>query len=343
MTVKKLLIFVTSTVLISNFLSTSMVLASDDNPPDFLRNLPPWEIYEEPPQRIFAPPPVYVDVDAAGNFVTKVVKMTRSGGYEISEKVLSPSLLRKVIETRHIIFKDKEDPAQLPVESELAACPLPSTFSITLINNNDPVGNQALYDTSKPADATTQWLSYDFYTEDYRGSTSHVVNALWFKDYLYGWGGLIGDNSVSSRGCGSTALFNSQIEGFTCPDDPDWEHGCKNAVYNGPESCGNEMFDGPAYTEGGQEVPRYRMEMQTSEGHWVAYRIFEYKTLMGWVILTDWRSLDVDTEDYLPPPPPQYPNWLDYVTQGIYLGATAATDFIGTAHVNISNVNCGWF
>ena len=84
MTVKKLLIFVTSTVLISNFLSTSMVLASDDNPPDFLRNLPPWEIYEEPPQRIFAPPPVYVDVDAAGNFVTKVVKMTRSGGYEIS-------------------------------------------------------------------------------------------------------------------------------------------------------------------------------------------------------------------------------------------------------------------
>ena len=80
MTVKKLLIFVTSTVLISNFLSTSMVLASDDNPPDFLRNLPPWEIYEEPPQRIFAPPPVYLYVDAAGNLVNKVVKMTRSGG-----------------------------------------------------------------------------------------------------------------------------------------------------------------------------------------------------------------------------------------------------------------------
>jgi len=209
-----------------------------------------------------------------------------------------------------------------------------------------PVGNQAVYYTSKPSEATTQWLVYDFYTENYRGNGSHVAMALWFKDDLYGWGGLIGDNSGDPvRGCGTTALFNSQIEGFVCPDDEDYvaTDYCKNAVYNGPESCGSEMYDGPAFAEGEGDVPRYRIEMQTSEGHWVAYRISEYKIVMGWVVITDWKSLDVDTEDYLPPAPAEFPDWLDYVTQGILVGATQSPTLSGIATVNISNTQCGWF
>jgi len=88
--------------------------------------------------------------------------------------------------------------------------------------------------------------------------------------------------------------------------------------------------------------------MQASEGHTVAYRMWEFKFLMGWVDITGWKSLNVDTNDYYPCDDGsdncdgESADW-STPSQGIFIGATNATNFTGIATINIFNVRCGWF
>jgi hypothetical protein len=197
-----------------------------------------------------------------------------------------------------------------------------------------------VYTTSRPVGATTQWLVFDFYTVNYRNAGSHMFMPLFWDDVLHGWGAFIGDNHESPAGCGSSSRFNSQIEGWiqTDPTPPwpsaDWQ----SSVFNGPTSCGAEMYDGTiplGYPPG--SIPKYRFEMQASTGHWVAYRIlYRIPGSPTWHTLTDWKAIDVDTGSWAVPPPL---NWLTG-TEGIYMNALTGS---GSWSINLSEVDCGWF
>jgi hypothetical protein len=333
----------------------------DKAPPKFLDNVPPWETYEQPPSVIFSPPPIYVRRDENGNVVSKQIRKRESGGYEVTEKIIPLAVLNRASAIRHIIYLDDEDTSpddqqspSGPTNLEALTCPIPESWTITIIDDDTVIGGESALDTSKPVDANTQWMSFDFYTEDYRAIGSHMALPLWFTDALYGWGALVGDNSGdytggSYRGCGEDMPYTSQIEGYNCLEDDLGTRACKNAVYNGPDSCGVEYFDGPAYTEEGEEVPRYRFEMQASEGHTVAYLMGECKFLMGGTDITGWKSLNVDTQDYFPCNEGnencdgESADW-STPSQGIFIGATnAALGYSGIATINIFNVRCGWF
>lgn len=163
--------------------------------------------------------------------------------------------------------------------------------------------------------------------------------ALFHEDTLHGWGAFIGDNSGDLvYGCGNPAKFNSQIEGWVQygsppqPISPTWQ----NTVF--PSSYGNEMYDGPVMVVPGfLHLPRYRMEMQASTGHWVSYRILEYKLSPNrWKTLTDWTTLDVDTGIWDDPP-----HTFNNSAEGIFIFSTDGNPL--PWEIRISNTQCGWF
>lgn len=334
-------------------------VSADERPPNFLENVPPWETYEAPPQVIQDDPPVYLNTDSKGNVFRKSIVRDENGQYEIREESLSESEVDQLIQERNVILRDQEAvdlatnmamSGPMAQSSSTTTCPLPSSFTLVSNSSGVPQNNEMHLDTSRPADATTQWVVFDYYTVDYRGAGSHLPIVAFFENDLHGWGAFIGDNHEHTKGwyCDSNALFNSQIEGFMTIDD-DSSPGLSNQNYSfhGTDSCGNEMYDGavviiPTISH----VPRYRFEMQASTGHWVAYRIFEWKrSLNDWEVLTDWKVIDVDTANWEFPPeaPATEVPWLSD-SEGIFIGPTKSVPAVTDAwSINISNVTCGWF
>lgn len=332
-------------VFISSLTVAGEARSEADLIPEFLPNLPPWEIEEAPPKKITVNPPVFLKIDADGNVYRQKLTRDSSGTYDLTKEVISDATLAELDSVRTIVFiEDEELPKgkkkgkgnpQDDVLSEV--CTIPPTFSLIGDSSGE---SQVFFEsefTSKPVDATTQWIQFDFWTEDFRGRGNHAVLPLFWTEVLHGWGALLGDNHRSSDGCGSSSRFNSQVEGFlSLPPKPPvtpaptWQ----NAVFS--STCGNEMYDGRYTIAPGFTVPRYRMEMQSSTGHWVAYRIFEYG-VNGWEIITDWQSTDTDTGPWPFPPPMWVPD-----TEGIYIGATDA-EHPGAWSFNFTDVRCGWF
>lgn len=192
----KSLVLITSALLFSSLSGTSSASEAIDEVPDFLLNLPPWEAYEAPPERILTEPPVYLEVDAIGNVYRQKINSKDLGGYEFSEELVVEDDLIEISKDRTVIFKDEntisrseEISGQGAAASSSYTCPFPSSMSITFNSSGKAMGNKSVLSTSKPAGANTQWVTFDFWTDKYRGKDSHVPVALWFKNDLYGWGG----------------------------------------------------------------------------------------------------------------------------------------------------------
>lgn len=319
----------------------------------FLDNLPPWELYEAPPTIITQDPPVVLEADSKGNVYTPTITKSKFGTYEVSKRLVSEAELKEVSSGRTVIFKDMEhsDLAtqslyDSPTALSSTSCPLDQSYSIVGTTTNvEATGGVTVSNTNRPVGATTQWLVFEFYTVNYRARGSHAPLVLFHDDVLHGWGAFIGDNAGSPQGCGSSARFNSQIEGWIQtvqpPGSPPYSPTAnwQSYTFNGSNSCGNEMYNGTVPIYGGYNVPKYRFEMQASTGHWVSYRIQEWVYGMtGWQTFTDWKTLDVDTGSWAFTPL----NWLTG-TEGILIGATKAVVGSGSWSINLVNVDCGWF
>jgi len=337
-------VFLSAIILLTSpLLAADQLLDESKPPPEFFK--PPAGIdIMALPEPILENPPVYLDVDSNGNVYRLNAVKNKSGTYTFSHVLMNESNVDDIRSQRDVVLQNMEDlvlPGQQQSAASSSACPVPGNYSIVGDSNGNAVGFMKVANTNRPPNVTTQWMVFDFYTENYRDRGSHMPIALFHEDTMHGWGTFIGDNHLSAAGCGASARFNSQIEAWiqygTPPQPPSatWQA----SVFNGPTSCGNEMYDGPGLAlPGGIRYPRYRMEMHSSTGHWAAYRIWEFQvSSWSWVVLTSWKSLDVDT-GYWPFPPPVFNN----AAEGIFIFATnAATS--GTWKISITSTQCGWF
>lgn len=331
------------------FVLVGPLLASDDSsdsgkPPPELFALPYWVDISAVPEPIVEDPPVYLDVDSKGNVYRLKMAKDKSGRYSIAPELMTESKVSEISSRREIVLQNMEDialPGQKSSATSTYTCPLPGRYSILGNSNGEAVGFIKVANTNRPPNVTTQWITFDFSTENYRDNGSHMSIVLFHEELVHGWGGFIGDNHESVAGCGASALFNSQIEAWILyganpqPPSATWQ----SSVFNSSNSCGSEMYDGPGLVlPGGITLPRYRMEMHASTGHWVSYRILEFQ-LSSWSYetLTGWNSLDVDL-GYWPFPPPVFNN----AAEGIFMLATDSPNQ-GTWEINITNTQCGWF
>jgi hypothetical protein len=254
-------------------------------------------------------------------------------------------MLDEIRSQQDVVLKNMEN-IGLPGESSsegsstasTSSCPLPSNFSIVANEDGEAVGFAKVADTNRPPEATTQWIVFDFFTRGYRLAGSHMPIALFHEDTMHGWGSFIGDNHASPAGCGASSRFNSQIEGWIQYGTPPQPPSSTWQSYTFSSSCGNVMYDGPVMIVPGYlHVPRYRMEMHSSTGHWVAYRIWEWKlSLYDWEVLTEWTALDVDTGNWAFPPP-----IFNNAAEGIFIIATDGNPIPWQIH--IYSTQCGWF
>jgi len=297
--------------------------------------------------------PLYLNEDAEGTLYRIALERTKDGTYTSEKVPVTDDELKELeaIGHRILITPDGQTPRSVAVaEGEVtnraasSTCPLPANFNMSGLSNGEPYGSQHSLTSSRPARTSTQWVVFEFYTKNYRGVGVHSPITLFFDLKLQGWGGFIGDNHGSSAGCGSTALFNSQIEGWYQllgwePPPPPAVQGNANwrsKTFNGSSSCGAEMYDGWPSAN-----PYYRITMHANTGKWVGYQI-EQKVSGVWQMLTSWKSLQVTSApwpwDQNPPVPAVPP--LDNSKEGIQVASTrGAPNWI----VFVKNLDCGWF
>ena len=299
--------------------------------------------------------PLYLNEDANGTLYRIALERTKEGRYTSENVPVTDAELKELeaIGHRILITPDGQAPRSVAVaEGEVTSraasstCPLPANFNMSGLSNGTAWGAQFSLTSSRPPGVSTQWVVFEFYTKNYRGAGTHSLTTLFFDQTLQGWGGFIGDNHGSSAGCGTTALFNSQIEGWyqlpnSNPNPPpaaDW----RSKTFNGASSCGAEMYDGWPYA-----TPYYRITMHANTSYWVGYQI-ERKVSGVWQILTPWKSLQVTSApwpwDPSNPPVPSVPP-LDNSNEGIRV---ASTDILPPLppvswSVFVKNLDCGWF
>ncbi len=282
--------------------------------------------------------PLYLNEDETGQLYRMTVKQEKNGTYTIDEVPVSDKEVKELDAAGfHLIATPDGSAVSITGGGTMAAmassCPIPANFNISNLNGNVYGNGSALVqnNTGRPANVTTQWAVFEFFTRSYRGSESHLFMPLFFKDTLQGWGGFIGDNHLSPQKCSPNALFNSQIEGWYQkpnagpPDGANWQ----SKTFNGSNSCGSEMYDGYPWAN-----PYYRMVMHASTGKWVGYQI-DRKVGSTWVPHTTWKTLQVTSQpwDYGTPS-------LDDTAEGIAIAATTGNP---NWNIFIKNFNCGWF
>jgi hypothetical protein len=348
----KMFVVLSITVLLSvSALAADKPLNESKPPPDFF-TLPAGVDIRALPEPILEDPPVYLDVDSDGNVYRLSLGQGKSGLISLSYEPVTDQELTE-LRSQHAVVLQNRAEMSLPGESlgsggaaaSSSSCTFPTALTFVGVDGV-AVGNFNVAGTNRPAGTNTQWLIYDFYTTDYRGAGSHMISSLFHKDINHGWGNFIGDSSQLAQSCGTTAFFNSQIEGWmqlAVPEPPEYPETTatwQNSVFNGSNSCGKEMYDGPIVYYG-VTLPRYRMEMHASTGHWVAYRIMKLIPVAGlqWYDLTGWKFLDVDT-GYWPNGVPTF----DDAAQGILMGAN--NGYLGPNwdwSLTLSGIQCGWF
>lgn len=187
---------------------------------------------------------------------------------------------------------------------------IPSSFTILRLYGQS-YGNIWTSGT-RPSNATTQFLAFDFQSYGYDGIGEHTAISLFLDESalevpdpdkrIVGNGMLIGDTHLTSGGC-TSPVYNSQIEAF-------WATG--NYLYS--DSCETTAF---------QDGPTYSIQMQANTGGWVAY------------------GTNLDT------PPAIYtlnqrPSW-DPDQGGVLFAATNFNSYGGDYTLHFSNVSTGWF
>ena len=298
--------------------------------------------------------PLYLNEDANGTLYRIALERTKEGRYTSENVPVTDAELKELeaIGHRILITPDGQAPRSVAVaEGEVTSraasstCPLPANFNMSGLSNGTAWGAQFALTSSRPPGVSTQWVVFEFYTKNYRGVGVHSPITLFFDQKLQGWGGFIGDNHGSSAGCGSTALFNSQIEGWYQllgwePPPPPAVQGNANwrsKTFNGSSSCGNEMYDGWPSAN-----PYYRITMHANTSYWVGYQI-ERKVNGAWQMLTPWKSLQVTSAPWpWDPPNPPIPSVppLDNSNEGIQV---ATIDGAANWIVFVKNLDCGWF
>ncbi|MBK6278954.1 MAG: hypothetical protein IPF57_12825 [Gammaproteobacteria bacterium] len=292
--------------------------------------------------------PLYLNEDADGSLYRIALERTKDGTYTSERTPVTDDELKELESIGHriLITPDGQSPRSIAIAdgdaSSMAVsstCPLPANFNMSGLSNGQAYGSQQSLTSNRPVGTSTQWIVFEFYTKNYRGAGTHSPTTLFFDEALQGWGGFFGDNHGSSAGCGTTALFNSQIEGWYQllgwgpPANSNW----RSQTFNGSNSCGNEMYDGWPYAN-----PYYRITMHANTSYWVGYQI-ERKVSGVWQILTPWKSLQVTSVNWLYGPPSVPP--LDVSNEGIRV---ASTDIVPPAPpvswiVFVKNLDCGWF
>jgi len=301
--------------------------------------------------------PLYLNEDADGSLYRIALERTKDGTYTSERTPVTDDELKELESIGHriLITPDGQSPRSIAIAegdaSSMAVsstCPLPANFNMSGLSNGQAYGSQYSLTSNRPAGTSTQWVVFEFYTKNYRGMPIHSPITLFYDDVLQGWGGFFGNNSGAYDpqgnyvGCGSTALFNSQIEGWYqlpgwapppgTPGNANW----RSKTFNGSNSCGNEMYDGWPYAN-----PYYRITMHANTGKWVGYQI-EQKVSGVWQILTPWKSLQVTSAPWpwiANPPVPSVPP-LDSSNEGIRISTTdGAPNWI----VFVKNLDCGWF
>ncbi|NOQ42260.1 MAG: hypothetical protein GQ563_07145 [Desulfuromusa sp.] len=129
---KNLFSLFTSVIFVSSLMAVDQVSEANELAPDFLPNLPPWEIYEAPPAQISVIPPVYLDVDSQGNIYRQKIVRDDLGNYEISEELVTEGMLMEISSDRTYILEDREAKRQRmesfsldPIAASSSTCPLP--------------------------------------------------------------------------------------------------------------------------------------------------------------------------------------------------------------------------
>lgn len=268
-------------------------------------------------------PPIYVQKDEAGNlFRIKLDFDPKNPTYTVKGVYLDKA---DMVDLEAAGFQVSVLPLESGGEGKnnfkvSGSCPVPTDFVIRADSSGTVTGNLSFLTTNSPSGTTTQWVVFDFYALNYRGQPTHNIIVPFFKKVLHGWGAFFGNNSSSVDGCGPTALFTTQIEGWAqLPPPPppgilrnDWQ----SKTFNGPNSCGAKMvngFLGSPY----DPQPRYRMTIHASTGKWVAYKVDEYQPSGGLVPLTPWKGLQVTSQPWPKGSPP-----LDDTAQGLFFGST---------------------
>ncbi|MBK8993489.1 MAG: hypothetical protein IPM40_18285 [Gammaproteobacteria bacterium] len=270
--------------------------------------------------------PLYLNEDADGSLYRIALERTKDGTYTSERTPVTDDELKELESIGHriLITPDGQSPRSIAIAdgdaSSMAVsstCPLPANFNMSGLSNGQAYGSQQSLTSNRPVGTSTQWIVFEFYTKNYRGAGTHSPTTLFFDEALQGWGGFFGDNHGSSAGCGTTALFNSQIEGWYQllgwgpPANSNW----RSQTFNGSNSCGNEMYDGWPYAN-----PYYRITMHANTSYWVGYQI-ERKVSGVWQILTPWKSLQVTSVNWLYGPPSVPP--LDVSNEGIRVASVA--------------------
>jgi len=297
--------------------------------------------------------PLYLNEDADGKLYRIALERTKQGTYTSEKMPVTDADLKELeaIGHRILITPDGQTPRSVAIaegeSSSLAVastCPLPANFNMSGLADGRAWGTQFSLTSSRPSGASTQWVVFEFYTKNYRGVGVHSPIRLFFAKELQGWGGFFGDNHVSSAGCGSTALFNSQIEGWyqLTGWGPQPSANWRSKTFNGSNSCGNEMYDGWPYAN-----PHYRITMHANTSKWVGYQI-EKKVNGVWQMLTPWKSLQVTSAPWpWDPPNPPVPSVppLDSNNEGIQVASTDILPPLPPVSwiVFVKNLDCGWF
>lgn len=152
--------------------------------PDFLQNLPPGETVESPAEPFLRDPAVYLDIDSKGNVYTQKFVQDEFGNYELAVEQVTQSQLEEVSSQNEVVLVNMENISlplgslsPIPLASTTSTCPLPTAFSLLGDSNGNALGFQKVSNTYRPAEATTQWITFDFTTINYRGKGSHTPNS----------------------------------------------------------------------------------------------------------------------------------------------------------------------
>ena len=172
--------------------------------------------------------PLYLNEDADGTLYRIALERTKTGTYTSEKVPVTDDELKELeaIGHRILITPDGQTPRSVAVaegdvtnRAASSTCPLPASFNMSGLADGRAWGSQRSLTSSRPAGTSTQWVVFEFYTKNYRGVGVHSPITLFFDLELQGSGGFIGDNHGgyfpigNYIGCGTTALFNSQIEG----------------------------------------------------------------------------------------------------------------------------------
>lgn len=210
-------------------------------------------------------PPVYLMADRASGIYRLAMLPSQNGiGETLQREEVSSAEIAKLcadgIDLRAISNAPMTGAGTNGLQS-----PLPSTFSI--IRRYGAIYGNFWIAGTRPANVTTQWVTFTFLSTAFDGTLEHAAIALFLdasalsgsNPQIVGNGMIIGDThlrSTNDGGCGSPSwpsapIYDAQVEAYWSGD---------NWIYGG--TCDSHgVYDGSSYD----------FALQASTGSWVSY------------------------------------------------------------------------